>query len=101
MKAAIVFTGTGPILILTNFETFDDPKLHQKIKEKGITKFILREAPLEVVQKRYGGRYKNLVGEMHEEDMRVLDYNGNQVLVNFEFPELGMSVEVEDDIVLP
>lgn len=101
MKAAVVFTGTGPILILTNIESLDDKSLHSKIKDKGISKFIMREAPLDVVKARYGGRYNNLVDEMHERDMRVLDYNGNQVLVNFEFPELGLSVEVEDDVVLP
>ena len=101
MKAAIVFTGTGPILVLTNFESLDDPKLHGKIKDKGLSKFILREAPIDIVEKRYGVRYRNLASEMHANDMRVLDYNGNQVLVNFEFPELGTAVEVEDDVVLP
>ena len=27
MKAGIIFTGTGPILILTSYSAFDDPAL--------------------------------------------------------------------------
>ncbi len=101
MKAAIVFTGTGPILILSTYESLEEKKLHAALHDKGISKFILREVAVENVEKRYGGRFNNLKSEMHDNDMRVLDYNGNQVFVNFEFPDLGTAVEVEDDVVLP
>lgn len=101
MNAAIVFTGTGPILIVTTFESLEDHKLHEKLRDKGISKFIMREVSVEQVEKRYKGRYKNVADELKStNDVRVLDYNGNQVLVNFEFPELGQAIEVEDDIVL-
>jgi len=30
MKAGIFFTGTGPILILTSYESLDDPNLVEK-----------------------------------------------------------------------
>jgi len=40
MKAGIVFTGTGPILILTTYETFEDPKIVEKLGAKGINKYI-------------------------------------------------------------
>ena len=102
MKSAIVFTGTGPILIVTTHESLEDGKLHAKLQNKGITKFILREVPLDNVKKRYGSRFTNVADELRESnDVRVLDYNGNQVFVNFEFPDLGKAVEVEDDVVLP
>ena len=102
MKAAIVFTGTGPILVISTFESLEDKKLHEKLRDKGISKFILREVALDTVEKRYAGRFNNLKAEMGTaNDMRVLDYNGNQVFVNFEFPDLGTAVEVEDDVVLP
>lgn len=101
MKSAIVFTGTGPILVLTTYESLEDTGLHHKLRDKGIAKFIIREVPLEQVKKRYGGRYNNLASELKSSsDMRVLDYNGNQVFVNFEFPDLGTAIEVEDDVVL-
>ena len=102
MNAAIVFTGTGPILVVTTYESLEDKKLHEKLRDKGISKFIMREVQLDQVEKRYKGRYKNIADELREHnDLRVLDYNGNQVLVNFEFPELGKAIEVEDDVVLP
>lgn len=50
MKAGIVFTGTGPILILTSYDSFDDPKFVEKLSAKGIKKFIARELPLEKVK---------------------------------------------------
>ena len=36
MKADIIFTGMGPILILTSYETFEDPKFVGKLNVKGI-----------------------------------------------------------------
>lgn len=102
MKAAIVFTGTGPILIISTFDSLENKKLHEKLRDKGINKFILREVPIDQVEKRYGGRFNNVSDELKSsDDVRVLDYNGNQVIVNFEFPDLGTAVEVEDDVVLP
>lgn len=102
MQAAIVFTGTGPILILSSFTSLEEKGLHHKLKDKGIGKFILREVPLDQVKDRYKGRFNNLADELKAaNDMRVLDYNGNQVFVNFEFPDLGTAIEVEDDYVAP
>jgi len=101
MKAAIVFTGTGPILVLSTYVSLEDTGLHHKLRDKGINKFIIREVPIENVEKRYAARFKNLAAELKPgDDVRVLDYNGNQVLVNFEFPDLGKAIEVEDDVVL-
>jgi hypothetical protein len=31
MKAGIFFTGTGPILILTTYDSFSDPQLIEKL----------------------------------------------------------------------
>jgi hypothetical protein len=35
MKAGIFFTGTGPILILTTYASLKDPKLIDKLTQKG------------------------------------------------------------------
>jgi hypothetical protein len=40
MKAAMVFTGSGPILILTFFDALEHPILTEKLKASGITKYI-------------------------------------------------------------
>ncbi|MBT8407896.1 MAG: hypothetical protein KJP05_10595 [Deltaproteobacteria bacterium] len=57
MKAGLIFTGTGPILILTTYESFEDPKLVAKFDAKGIKKFIACDLPLEKVKARYGNQY--------------------------------------------
>jgi hypothetical protein len=49
MKAAIIFTGTGPLLVLTSYPSFDDPSFLNKLKAKGIRKFISCEVPIEGV----------------------------------------------------
>ncbi len=47
MKAVIVFTGSGPILILTSYPSIDDPNFISKLKAKGIKKFIVSEIPMD------------------------------------------------------
>jgi hypothetical protein len=90
MKSGIIFTGTGPILILTTYESFDDPKLVEKLKVKGIQKFIASEISLEKVKAKYGNQYNVVMGDLHQtDDLRVLDYNGHNVFYNFEFSEMG------------
>ena len=45
MKTGIIFTGTGPILIITTYSSFDDPGLVEKLRAKGIKKYIAYELP--------------------------------------------------------
>jgi hypothetical protein len=93
MKAGIVFTGTGPILILTTYETFEDPKIVEKLAAKGISKYIASELPLETVKKKYGNHYDVILGDLKQtDDLRVLDYNGYNVFHNFKFSEMGKAV---------
>ena len=53
MKAGIVFTGSGPLVILTSHESFTDPKLAEKFHAKGIKKYIGFELPLDLCRLRY------------------------------------------------
>ena len=93
MKAGIVFTGTGPILILTTYETFEDPKIVEKLAAKGISKYIASELPLETVKKKYGNHYDVILGDLEQtDDLRVLDYNGYNVFHNFKFSEMVKAV---------
>jgi hypothetical protein len=90
MKAGIIFTGTGPILILTSYESFEDPKLVAKLGVKGISKFIASELPLETVKKKYGNHFAVIMEDLTQtDDLRVLDYNGHNVFYNFPFSDLG------------
>ena len=93
MKAGLIFTGTGPILILTTYESFEDPKLVAKFNTKGIKKFIACDLPLEKVKAKYGNQYSVIMGDLKQtDDLRVLDYNGYNVFHNFTFSEMGKPI---------
>ena len=93
MKAGLIFTGTGPILILTTYESFKDPKLVAKLDAKGIRKFIACDLPLDKVKVKYGNHYKVVMGDLSQtDDLRVLDYNGYNVFHNFSFSEMGKPI---------
>jgi hypothetical protein len=90
MKAVVVFTGTGPILILTTYESFEVQKLVEKLAAKGIKKYIASEVPLETVKKKYGNHYQVILEDLKQtDDLRVLDVNGYNVFYNFKFSEMG------------
>lgn len=90
MKAGIMFTGTGPILIVTSYDSLTAPQLLEKLKSKGIKKFIAYEVSIEEAQDKYGQHYRMVMGDLHQsDDLRVLDFDGHHVFYNFSFKELG------------
>ena len=90
MKAGIIFTGTGPILILTTYDSFGDKKLIEKLSQKGIKKFMAYEVPLEVVKRKYGQQFDVVMKDVKQsDDLRVLDFDGHKVFYSFSFTDLG------------
>ncbi len=93
MKAGIFFTGTGPILILTSYNTLSDANLVDKLATKGIKKYIAYEVPEDKVKERYGQHYNVILGDLNQtDDLRVLDYDGHHVFYNFSLKEIGEPV---------
>ena len=93
MNAGIFFTGTGPILILTSYESLDDPKLVEKLALKGIKKFIAFEIQEDLVKQKYGRHFNMILGDLkQEDDLRVLDYDGHHVFYNFSLDEIGKPI---------
>jgi len=96
MKAAILFTGSGPILILTSYDSLVGNDLINKLNIKGIKKFIAYELSTDVVKDRYGKHYSVIMGDLKQaDDLRVLDYDGHHVFYNFSFKDLGDPVYYE------
>ena len=90
MKAGIYFTGSGPILILTSYDSLTHARLVEKLAVKGIKKFIAYEVAEETVKGKYGMHYDVVMGDLHQEDdLRVLDYDGHHVFYNFSLKDLG------------
>jgi hypothetical protein len=93
MKAGIFFTGTGPILILTTYASLDDPKLVDKLSQKGIKKYIAYEVSEKLVKQRYGKHFNVILNDLKQsDDLRVLDYDGHHVFYNFSLNEVGQPV---------
>jgi hypothetical protein len=86
MKAIIVFTGSGPLLILASYPSADDPNFINKLKAKGIKKFISFEVPVELCKNLYGLSYLDIVRDLQNvNDMRVLDFDGHRIFNKFSF----------------
>ena len=72
MKAALLFTGSGPLVILTSHGSFTDPALLDKLPAKGIDKFIAYELPVATAQERYGNHFRVVMRDLREsDDLRV------------------------------
>ncbi len=96
MKAGIFFTGTGPILILTSHDSLSEKTFVEKLRARGIKKFIAYEVPLEKVKKVYGMHYSVVMGDLREtDDLRVLDYDGHHIFLAFTFADMGVPIRIE------
>ena len=90
MKAGVIFTGTGPILILTTYDSLKEPRLAEKLKARGMKRFIAYEVPVEKVKQRYGTHFSVIMGDLSQtDDLRILDIDGHHVFLNFTFEEMG------------
>jgi hypothetical protein len=92
----MLLTGSGPLAILTSFGSVTDAPLLQKLKAKGITKFICYEIPIDLARERYGAHFSVVEHDLHEtDDLRVLDYNGDRAFKLFSFEEMGTPITYE------
>ena len=93
MKALMLVTGSGPVVILTSYDAVTEPALLEKLKAKGIERFIAHEIPLDLAKRRYGGHFQAVLNDLKEsDDLRVLDYNGERAFALFRLDELGPQV---------
>jgi hypothetical protein len=96
MKTALLFTGSGPLVIATSYASLTDPRLLEILKAKGIDKFIAYELPPDLVQKRYAGHFEIAMRDLHQsDDLRVVDFNGERAFRLFHLNELGTPIMVE------
>jgi hypothetical protein len=97
IRSYLLFTGTGPILVLSTFAELTDDRLVEKLRYKGIDKFIAYEVERGAVETRYPSSYASIAADLEaEEDLRVLDFNGHQIMANFSLAELGEPIKIGD-----
>jgi hypothetical protein len=90
----MLFTGSGPLVILTSYESATEPSLLKKLAAKGIDKFIAYEIPLQLAERRYGGHFFVATHDLHEvDDLRILDFNGERAFRLFHICTKSMTCE--------
>ena len=93
-RTYLIFTGTGPILVLSSYPELVDERLVQKLRFKGIDKFIAYEVDTEAVRKQYPDSFDSIAEDLGDNaDIRVLDFNGHQIMANFSLDELGAPIK--------
>ena len=96
MRVALLFTGSGPLAIVTSHGSLMDEPLLDKLRAKGIDKFLAYEIPLALAEERYGGHYRVVMRDLSEtDDLRVLDFNGERAFRLFHWRELGAPLSYE------
>ncbi len=90
MKTFMLLTASGPLVIMTSYDSASAPELLRKFEAQGITKFVAYQIPLELARERYGGHFFVVEHDLDEtDDLRVLDHNGARAFSLFRFSELG------------
>ncbi len=98
MHAFILLTGSGPLVILTSYDSVEHRALIRKLAGKGIEKFLAYEIPIALVKERYGRHFDMVCQDLRQaDDLRVLDYNGQRAWTLFRFRELGAPVTHEPE----
>ena len=93
-RSYLIFTGSGPILVLSTYSELTDTRLLEKLRYKGINKFIAYEVESDAVRERYQHSFESIVRDLQKvEDIRVLDFNGHQIMANFSLDELGAPIK--------
>ncbi len=90
MKGILVFGASGPLLLLSSYAEADDPALIAKLHAKGLDKFLAYDIPIDRCKDLYGYAYRDIVADLQDkDDIRVLDFDGHRIFVNFSLMELG------------
>jgi hypothetical protein len=98
MKAYFLFTAGGPLVILSSYDSIENPKVLKRLNSKGISKFIAYEVSVETAKTRYGRHFDVVCQDIHEcDDLRVLDYSGERAFNNFSFKELVNPIYYEPE----
>ena len=83
---------------MTSFDSFSDPGFVEKLRSKGIRKFVAYEVPVELCQLRYGEHYAMVLEDLRQnDDLRVLDFDGHHIYATFSFEEFGGEYRHEEE----
>jgi hypothetical protein len=101
MKAYFLWTVTGPQIILTSYDLEKDTggllRTNRTIDSLA-NKVIAYEVPLAKIKERYGEHFDVVINDPKQTDqLRILDSDGERVLGNIHFKELGSPIYYEPE----
>lgn len=97
IRSYLIFTGSGPILAVSTYPKLTDERLLKKLSYKGIEKFLAYQVDMEIVEERYGQALADATSDLEgREDLRVLDFNGHQIMAKFSLDALGDPIKFGD-----
>ncbi len=97
MKAGLIITGAGATLALTSCPSFDDPDFIDALREKGISKYIVFDVPVDVVRDQYGQLYHTALADLKQSDvLRVIDVDGQRIFKKIPFEAFGQLTSHEE-----
>ena len=90
LRSYLIFTASGPILVLSTFPKLTDDRLIAMLRYKGIERFIAYQVDLDALAECYPDTFSPLSEELAgTQDARVLDANGHQIMARISLDELG------------
>lgn len=97
MKAAILFTGSGPLAVLTEHPSLEDPALLDELHRKGVDKFMAFELPVDTARGLYGHHFVRVMQDNKQTDgLRILDDDGGRIFKIVRFADLGPGILYEN-----
>ena len=94
IRAYLIFTGSGPILALSTYPELTDHGWWTSSATRGSTS----SSPTRSTWRRWRGATSTPSAassriSKRTEDIRVLDFNGHQIMANFSLDELGEPIK--------
>ncbi len=100
MKAGVIITGSGSVLVLTSCDTFESPDLVTAFRDKGITKYLAFEVPIDLVKNRYGRHFDIAMADRKQSDiLRVVDVDGQRIFTNLPLEAFGQPISHDEQVI--
>jgi hypothetical protein len=98
MKAYLVFTYYGPVLVLTKHDFKGHPELLSKLAAVTSEKFIAHEVSIDSVRANYDKHFSHVLGDPTQAgDIKILDDRGEEIFTNVRFKDLSAPIYYDPD----
>jgi hypothetical protein len=98
MKAYLVFSARGPVLVLASYDFAKHPESLDKLAAKTSGKFIAHEVPLDAVKSSYSAHFAHVLEDPSQAgDVKILDDDGTEILTNVRFKGLSAPIYYDPD----